>query len=136
MQPNTITLTVDEQNDGATTTDATIEYERYDEYQNRSVYSSENHSLDSRDLLSFSRSFPTKNGNFRGVGKSTFKFTRDISVDGVDGVAQLVTPMIMEVKLSAPVGVSDAEILKFRQTALALLDDDTVMTPLNSQLQI
>jgi len=133
MQPNSITLPVDYLNNG-TTTDET--YTRFEEYQNRSVYIGENHSPDMRDTISLYRSFPTKNGNFKGVAKTSVKLSVDHTVPGVDGVAQLSAPIIWELSASIPVGVSVEDALKSRQRALAVLDLDAVMTPLNSQLMV
>jgi hypothetical protein len=44
--------------------------------------------------------------------------------------------MIIEVKINVPVGVTDADILQQRQTALALLDLDSVMDALNNRLEV
>lgn len=133
MQSNVITLNVDELNNDTT---VSTPYTRFDEYQNRTVYVGENHTLASRDQLTLYRSFPSPSGNFKGVGKSSFKLSRDFIVDGADGVSQLVSPMIIEVKVSIPIGVSDADVLKMRQTAVAMLDLDTVMDELNQKLMI
>ena len=136
MQANEITLTVDETNDGVTTADVDHVFSRFEETLNRSVYIGPSHAIASRNTLSLHRSFPTTNGNFRGVQKTSFKFTRDMAVDGVDGVSTLTAPMIVEVKISIPVGVTSADILLQRQVALSLLDRDDIMGPLNEQLMI
>lgn len=133
MQPNQLLLDVDYLNDGTTTEET---YERYEEYQNRAVYVGENHTPDSRDTVNLYRSFPTKSGNFKGVAKSSIKSTVDHVVPGVDGVAQLTSPVIIEVTFSVPLGVSAADLLKCRQRVLALLDDDAVMDKLNLQLMV
>lgn len=134
MQPNQIVLAVDELNTGSTTNHT---YDRYEEYLNRSQYiEATNHSIDSRDTLGFYRTFPKTNGNFKGVSKSSVKFTKDITVDGVDGVSQLTAPIIVEVSFSLPVGATAAEAMIARQKALALLDSDTHMAPLNDQLVV
>jgi hypothetical protein len=136
MQSNEITLVVDELNDGDTTADSTEVWTRFEEYQNRSTYIRADHSLDARRTLSLYRSFPKVNGNFKGVSKTSLKFTTDTSVDGVDGVTSLTAPIIVEVNFSIPVGATAAEVLIVRQRALALLDLDAVMDPLNNQLMI
>jgi len=134
MQASTLNLSVDALNSGSPATQA---FARYDDSQaGKSVYIGENHSLVARDELALYRSFPTKSGNFNGVGKSSFKFTRDVSVPGVDATTTITSPLIIEVRVSAPVGVSDALILEHRQRALALLDDDAIMVPLNTQLSV
>lgn len=133
MQPNTITLAVDELND-STTVDHT--FTRYEEFQNRSVYIGESHDISLRDTLSLYRSFPKQSGNYRGTAKTSVKFTTDVSVVGVDGIASIVSPLILEVSFSVPVGVTPAQLVLARQRAIALLDTDTVMTSLNSTLMI
>jgi hypothetical protein len=128
MQPNILTLAVDTANTGSTT-DQT--YERYDEYQNRSIYVGSEHSNDARDTISLYRTFPTKSGNFKGTAKSSFKISEDQDIAGVDGVAVLTAPAIVEVNFSFPVGTTAAKILELRQRVLALLDTDTIMDDLN-----
>jgi hypothetical protein len=133
MQDNVITLAVDELNDTNTVDHV---FNRYDEFQNRSVYSGENHQLTARDSLTLYRTFQKVSGNFRGVAKSSFKFTQDFVIDGVDGIAQLTSPLIAEVSFSIPVGVVVADQLVMRQRLIALLDTDAIMVALNNQLEI
>lgn len=134
MLDNQITLAVDEDNDGVGLVN--VVFTRFEEFQNRAVYIAANHALNARDLLTVFRSFPKPNGNFRGVAKSTVKFTMDVTVLGVDGVSTLTSPMIGEVSFSLPVGVTAAQTKKLRQRVISLLDLDTVMGPLNDQLMI
>jgi hypothetical protein len=134
MQPNEITLVVDETNDGETTADVSHVYTRFEDFQNRSLYIGADHALTSRDTLGMYRSFPTPNGNFRGVAKTSFKFTEDVEVDGADGIATITAPMIIEVSCSFPVGSTLAQQMKQRQKALALLDLDDVVEELNYRL--
>lgn len=134
MQPNDITLPVDTENDGVGLENQV--FTRFEEHLNRSLYIGPNHSMAGRNLLGLYRTHAKVNGNFRGVGKTSFKFTEDIIVAGVDGVSQLTSPIIVEVSFSIPVGATHAQILEARQRALALLDLDTVMTPLNEQLMV
>lgn len=134
MQPNLINISVDTLNDGTVVVPET--YERSDEFQNRSVYSGPDHTLLARDTISLYRSYPTKNGNFNGVAKTAVKLSKDHSVPGVDGVSTLTSPVIIEVSFSIPVGVTEADVVEARQRAIALLDLDAVMTPLNSKLLV
>ena len=134
MQTDEITLSVDEENDGVGPVNHV--YSRFEEYQNRAVYIGPNHSIPNRNTLGLYRTFPKVSGNFRGVSKSAVKFSQDISVTGVDGVSQLSAPIIVDVSFSIPVGATHAQILIARQRALALLDLDAVMTPLNEQLMV
>lgn len=133
MQPDTITLAVDELNNASTVNHV---FTRYEEFQNRATYIMTDHTLAARNTLSLYRTFPKVNGNFCGVAKTAMKFSRDISVTGVDGVSSITAPIIVEVSFSLPVGITDAQALVARQKALSLLDLDTIMVPLNSQLMV
>jgi hypothetical protein len=133
MQDNVITLAVDELNDTNTVDHV---FGRFDEFQNRSVYTGENHQLTARDLLTLYRTHQKVSGNFRGVAKSSCKFTQDFVIDGVDGISQLTSPLIGEINFSIPVGVVVADQLIMRQRMIALLDDDAIMVALNNTLEI
>jgi hypothetical protein len=133
MQPNTIVLAVDPLNDSNVVPET---YERFEEFQNRSVYIGESHLPESRDTINLYRSFPTKSGNFKGVSKTSIKSTVDHEVDGVDGISNVTAPLIIEIGFSCPVGVTAAQVIHARQRILALLDDDTIMTALNNQLMV
>lgn len=129
MQPDEITLTVDTQNDGVDPEDQV--FSRFDVYQNRSVYIGEEHTQAARDTLSFYRTFPKPTSTFKGVGKTTAKFSKDVVVKGVDGVSDITAPIIVEISFSIPVGSADALVLEMRQRAVAVLDDDDIMDELN-----
>lgn len=133
MQPNEITLAVDVANDGNTTN---YVFNRSEEYLNRSVYFGENHEISSRDMLTIYRTPQKQQGNFKGVAKSAIKFTTDTLVTGVDGIAQLTSPLIVEVSFSIPVGATSNLQLLARQKAIALLDNDTIMNDLSNKLII
>jgi hypothetical protein len=134
MQPNIISLIVDSFNTGADFLTKT--FTRFEERLNSSKYISESHSLDMRDEASIYRTFPKQAGNFRGVGRSSIKFTEDVVVLGVDGVANLTAPIILEISFSIPKGSAVADVLRKRQEAIAFLDDDDVMDALNHTLMI
>lgn len=133
MQPDTITLAVDVANNGTT---VNYDFTRYEENLNRTKYIGENHSIDTVDMCTIFRTPPKQSGNFRGVAKSSFKFTKDGIVLGVDGLANLTSPIIAEVSFSIPVGTSTADVVKMRQRIIALLDQDTFMNNLNVMLMI
>lgn len=133
MQPNVIELAVDYLNNGTTTNE---EFSRYEEYLNRSVYIGSAHVPDNRNTLSLYRTFPTKSGNFKGVSKSSVKLTKDYPVTGADGVSILTAPVIFEVNVSVPVGVSAADVKKCRQRLIAALDSDELCDALNIQLMV
>jgi hypothetical protein len=132
-QDNVITLSVDEANDANV---ADYEYRRLNDHLFRSDYiHSSNHAVDSRDTLNFYATPAKPAGNFRGVQRSSYKFTTDIVVSGVDGVAEITSPIITEVKQSIPVGATNAQILLERQKALAMIDTDAIMDNLNELLE-
>lgn len=134
MQLDVITLSVDEENDGVGPVNHV--YNRFEEHLNRSTYIGENHTLMSRNTLSLYRTSPKPSGNFKGVAKTSFKFTKDYVVPGVDESTNITAPVIVDVGFSIPVGVTATESKLRRQVALALLDLDSVMAPLNDQLMI
>lgn len=133
MQPDVITLAVDVANNAVIVDQP---YNRYEEDKNRSSYVSPAHLPDTRDMLTMYRTFPTRNGNFKGTGKSSVKFTQDVSVPGVDSSTTLTSPIILEVSFSVPVGTAVADLKEIRQRAVAILDSDTLMDALNLQLMV
>lgn len=132
MQPNTITLAVDVLNNG---TSEDKVYTRFEEYLNRSVYIGTNHVLHAKDTVTLYRTPQKPSGNFLGVGKTAFKFSRDITVLGADG-SSVVAPIIFEVSCSIPVGATAADILVERQKVIALCDRDDIMVSFNNLLMI
>lgn len=129
-QPNGITLAVDELNNG---TNVNHVYTNYDRTTGRTTYIHSGHTPLLRDTLAFYRTPSKSNGNFKGVMKTSFKFSKDIEVEGIDGTTTLVSPIIIEGSFSVPLGATDAEILLMRQRAIALLDRDDLMVDLNSR---
>lgn len=132
MQDVTITLAIDELNNGTTVNKV---MSRYDSNGNRSLYIAPDHLPDNRQTMSLFRSPAKPNGNFRGVNKTSVKLTWDRQVLGVDGVATLTAPSICECGFSLPVGMTDAETLEFRQTMVAALDH-AFMVSFQKQLSI
>lgn len=133
MLDNVITLAVDELNNDST---VDVDFSRFEEFSNRSVYTGEEHQLTAKDTLTFYRTFPKQSGNFKGTAKTAFKFSQDFLVTGADGIASLTSPLIVEVSFSVPVGVTAADQLIGRQRAIALLDDDAIMVALMNQLMV
>lgn len=124
MLANTLTLSVDVNNDG---TPQNQDYLRREEFKDRSIYIGPDHAPELKNLLGFYRTFPKQSGNFRGTCKSSFKFTKEIPVPGVDSTTSLVVPVILEVSFSTPLGTSEAVRKELRQRAVAVLDDDSLM---------
>lgn len=133
MQPNQITLAVDETH---TSTPVDNIFDRNEEYINRTVYTHGDHTLASKDTLSFYRNAPTVSGNFPGMAKVACKFSRDVTVPGVDTSTTIVSASIGEFSIRVPVGASAAYCLELRQRMVALLNDDTVMDSLILKLSI
>jgi len=136
MQPNTIALDVNDDNDDGTTPVVTATYSRYDEYQNRAEYIAEDHTLALRNKLGIYRTFPKPSGNFLGVAKSAIKFTQDYSLAGADATTTITAPGIIEVSFSLPVGMTPAQTLELRMRVAAMIVTDAVMAPLNDQLAV
>lgn len=130
-----ITITVDETNDGATTANVDHVYERYQEFDTRSVYHYSGHEPDLRDMLSFYRTPAKRVGNDRGSQKTSFKFTKDVIVPGVDGT-NIVKTQYYELNCSIPLGVDEADRVIQRQRCVALLDDDAIMEKLTQYLHV
>lgn len=130
MQPDTITLAVDELNTDSTTDHV---YTRFDSFQNRTMYIHSGHTPVARDTLGLYRTFPKSNGNFKGVLKTSAKFSKDVEVEGIDSETTIVSPIIIEVGVSVPLGATDADVLIARQRIIALLDDDDLMVDLMSK---
>lgn len=136
MQGNTITLMVNDDHDDGTTPLVENVYTRFDEYQNRTVYIHEDHTVALRNILGLYRSFPKANGNFRGTAKSAVKMTQDFAVDGVDSETSIIVPGIINVEFSFPLGLTAAQTLEMRMRMVTLMNLDTVMVPLTDQLMV
>lgn len=136
MLDDQLTLTVDVANDGTTTADEDQVYTRYEEHLNRSVYIAEGHTVAAPHTLSFYRTQPKANGNFKGMAKSAFKFSETLLVPGADGVTTVSAPLICEVSFSTPVGATTEQIVELRQRLVALLDNDIFMNKLNVTLSV
>lgn len=76
-----------------------------------------------RDEIKLLRNIPTVDAekNFRGNVRTTQRGTKDVSVPNNDGTGNLMAPIVVEVKVTAPVGALQADIddMVDRQTLLA-----------------
>lgn len=133
MLDNTITLAVDHDRDATPTNEA---FTRFEENLNRSLYVGADHSVEERNTMTVTRSLPTVSGNFRGVKKTTLKFTQDYDVAGVDATTTLVAPIIANISFSIPVGATAAAAMHIRERLRAALDDQDLMTRLTESLEI
>lgn len=131
MLENIITLAVDKLNNGTLVNQA---FRRFDEYQNRTVYTGPSHTLDSKDTMTLYRTPPKPSGNFRGTAKTSIKFSRDSVILGRDGV-NVIAPEIGEINFSLPVGTSSADAIILRQRMIAALDHAFVVA-LTEQLEV
>lgn len=118
MLDNTITLPVDEDNDGDTTDIVAV---RIDEYPQRSVYKLPEHTLARKSTLGFYRTPVKPSGNDLGVAKSAIKITEDVEVLNKIGET-VVKPAIGNADFSFPVGISAAAAMKIRQRLIAVID--------------
>lgn len=133
MLNTTITLSVDKANSG-TVVNEVFTYDTHIN-PNKSMYYGDLHSVDSKETLVFSRVQNKVNGNFKGVFRTSQKYTRDVEVLGVDG-STLKVPAITECSDSFPVGMSDALKKEIRQYMIALRDNDSVMDAVHVQGQV
>lgn len=132
MQDNEITLAVDVAHNGTLVNKV---YTRMDQYMNRTVYTSDEHSFATLDTLTLYRTFPKASGNYPGQAKAALKFSKIALVPGIDG-SNVFGPFIVEVSFSMPVGATTALQLEMRQRAVALLNRDDVLTNLCNKLEI
>lgn len=134
MLPNSITLAVDTANNGTTANET---WSRTSYGTNDSLYVGPlNNTGIIRDQLRFTRSYPQKSGNFAGYLVSTVKFVREIEVEGVNITTLEKRPITVELRVVVPAGATTAEVVEARQRMLALMDNDTIMTAANSQLDV
>lgn len=132
MQDNIITLPVDVTN---TDTLVNLVLSRQEEYLNRTVYIAPGHMPDSRDMFGLYRSPIKPTSAFKGVMRTSFKFTKDVLVLNPVG-EQISSPMIAEVSFSIPVGTSAAEKLEMTQRVGAMACFRDVMSGLIDQQSI
>lgn len=134
MLPSTITLAVDRLNNGTTTPETWTRYDA-DSSQGKAVYHGPTHSFAERQELAFLRKLPVKNGDFLGTARPAQKFTSTVSV--VNAKGETVKALyVREITESIPVGMTAAQLLVERQRAIALMDQDSIMTPHEFQLEI
>lgn len=130
MLDDNITLTLP---NGGTPID--VDYRRFEEFQNRSIYVGDGHSFSLRDQVAFYRTLPRKSGLFLGVGKAAAKVTQDVSVLNANGEAT-IAPIIIETSVSIPVGASDADVNAAEDRVAALIADRDFINRLFQLLEI
>jgi hypothetical protein len=112
-----------------------LNYTRFDELVNRSVYNSATHDYALRDTLGFYRTLPKRAGNFMGTKKSALKFTRDQSVPGADATTTNVAPMLFDLAASIPVGTPTDNIIEGLNDLAALISDQAFIMKLVDDLE-
>lgn len=133
MLDNTITFDVDHDRDATPTEEV---FSKFQEFLNRSVYNGADNSDALRNQMVVTRNEPTVSGNFRGVKKTSLKFTQDIEVAGVDTETTLVAPIILSLSLSLPVGTTAASAMHLRERMRAALDDQDFITRLSEGREV
>lgn len=118
------------------TTPVDNSYRRYQEHMDRTIYISGDHTIDSRDILTVRREMPTRTGNFRGMAKPSFKFTKDISVAGYDQSTTITSPLIGNVSFSVPVGAAAVEIDQLLDHIVSGLQNSALRENLIKQLEV
>lgn len=132
MQDSIITLPVDVANDG---TMVNLVLSRQEEYLHRSLYISAEHRPDNRDTLGIYRSPIKPTSAYKGVMRTSLKFTKDVSV--LNPVGETITsPMIAEISFSVPVGASNGDRLELAQRVGALALHRDVIAGLIDQQSI
>jgi hypothetical protein len=112
-----------------------LNYTRFDELVNRSVYHSATHDYSLRDTVGFYRTLPKRAGNFMGTKKSALKFTRDQQVPGADASTTLVQPMLFDLSTAIPVGTTAANITVALNDLAALIQDSAFIMRLVNDLE-
>lgn len=125
MLPTSFTLPVDVENNGTAVDRVYTQSQSVGD--NKKIFVSAQHELDMRDEIHFSRRFPTRSGNSKGVKKTAIKIVRDVTVAGVDGTTH-VAPIIKEYTSSIPLGVVEADELELRQIIVAVADMDSLVS--------
>jgi hypothetical protein len=134
MQDQILTLVVDPANDSNNVNEA---YRRYSSNElNRTLYIGPDHTTVMRNTLTLLRTPAKRNGRSFGVDKATFKFTQDVLVPTTTPDVDMVAPAIVEVAFSLPVGATPEDAMHLRQRAIAVLDNDTIVSPLHELLEI
>lgn len=106
MQPNEIKSAVLSNTDELGSLASEKTYRRFTETPNMTTYINEStHSADKRDMVQLKRALPVRAGQFRGAMRSSIKKTVDYDVSAATGDKELVSPLIVELSVSVPMGI-------------------------------
>lgn len=130
MQPNSITLVYDENDDG---TPEDVILRRFEETTNTSLYTGESHEIGKPFTLKLYRTAPKPTKEFKGVRKCSFKHTKHVVVPGVDESKMIASAAILEASFSIPVGMTESEIRSFTRLAPAVFADALLMALVKDQ---
>lgn len=133
MQPNIIDLTVDPLNNGTTEVQ---NYRRFSDSDNRALYIGDDHTGTKRDTLTLLRSLPKTSGTFKGMMKTSAKFTLDIEVPSTVVGVSVIAPYIVDISVSLPVGTDPVVAQLVRQRVVALMDKEAVVKNLHELQEI
>jgi len=124
MLQNTITLSVDQANNG---TPINEEYRRYTESTDKSVYIGAGTTSLKKNHLAFGRIAAKPSASSLGIEKRQLKITETETVDSRTVGESVLADAIGTVSFNFPVGMSSARRKAFRQRLIAALDDDSIM---------
>jgi hypothetical protein len=134
MQETTLTLAVDHDHDGTPTNEVFTKIKQ-DTTAGRSVYKGADHTAAVRNLLSISAREAIPSGDFKGVAKSSLKFTQDLTVPNAVG-DDIVAPEIAEVTFSLPVGTTAASAMHLRERVIAALNSQAFIIALTTGSEV
>lgn len=129
MQSSTISVTFDDFDD---LTIGPVDYELFRSLSEKSssIYRTTAETAASLDRLQLYVTDPKPSGNFLGQMKSALKFTRGHQVvDALNNV--IIRNSIIEIKVSVPVGIGEADFHDFVQMPAQILLQHDVMNKLS-----
>lgn len=109
-----------------------VEFRRFEENSNRTVYIGPEHQLDSKQVLIVSRSLPKKSGNFRGNLTTEVRIFDDVTIKAADG-SDLSVPGSITITAVLPVGCNAEyvhRLIDYGRSALAHSEVRTKLIPL------
>lgn len=113
------------------TVGTSVVFNHYTTEGNRSTYINKvNHSPSSKDQVQLYRTDPKPSGISVGTRKCAIKMTRDVAVETADGAGTHKLPLICELKLAIPEGVTEAQLVEIVSKMGSLMGTPAVMTDL------
>lgn len=110
--------------DGIVREGAPVVFRRFSETPHQTTYIDETtHAPNARNMVQLKRSLPVRAGQFRGALRSAIKLTRDHTVATASGDAELVSPLIVELSVSVPMGMKLPEGVTQKMEILRAVQD-------------